>query len=628
MSASRKSSKSSPDRLKPLTVTKLHKLFHDIHAHLESHLEMKPIGKEFAEHAQTLLGDSAPLPAHFLRNQIMSRCYAAPPRIESQIKLYSFFEERAFYDQKDYFKICILRTNDDYELLQACQAADVPPSFWGLDATKVERPERPTQSKYASQKLQYQHQLYYGYEFCIIQSVKSEDWQLAAVEHAAIKKLAKTLQWDCPNLTDMVTKYGASGSTARYENRSESQKSLFTRNTASAPLATPTTKSEPNHEVITISDDLSTPTSSATPAPTSPSHATPTKPPPKLNPTDFLPAINKETEDLATPSPKPDPPQQTILLSDGHTFTCCQLGICDGHGGDAPALSAPTSASSSTSTSAQFVALLKNPRSVIHAAAAIDSVTAPKLSTPTVKHKLDTLPTAAQLEDAEMQAALAHTKSSSSSRHQKSTSIMLAAARIAANQDHPAHAEVERLMAKHKLARPRKPNISSEDAAATDAAVCKSALAASSVMRNLTTKAKQTAPTKAKIFSDELMHKIFYDSDSDDTKLRVASVVVRDAAGEVNRNGRSLWVQADSTNATGEPKWESEGFLRNFKYVLGRTEEVEMYGFDVALSFGKHEADRTGVLGKKRELGSDRNSDSLKKARTDVASAFAPMDQD
>ena len=124
------------------------------------------------------------------------------------------------------------------------------------------------------------------------------------------------------------------------------------------------------------------------------------------------------------------------------------------------------------------------------------------------------------------------------------------------------------------------------------------------------------------------MHKIFYDSDSDDTKLRVASVVVRDAAGEVNRNGRSLWVQADSTNATGEPKWESEGFLRNFKYVLGRTEEVEMYGFDVALSFGKHEADRTGVLGKKRELGSDRNSDSLKKARTDVASAFAPMDQD
>ena len=566
MSASRKSSKSSPDRLKPLTVTKLHKLFHDIHAHLESHLEMKPIGKEFAEHAQTLLGDSAPLPAHFLRNQIMSRCYAAPPRIESQIKLYSFFEERAFYDQKDYFKICILRTNDDYELLQACQAADVPPSFWGLDATKVERPERPTQSKYASQKLQYQHQLYYGYEFCIIQSVKSEDWQLAAVEHAAIKKLAKTLQWDCPNLTDMVTKYGASGSTARYENRSESQKSLFTRNTASAPLATTTTKPEPNHEVIT--------------------------------------------------------------LSDGHTFTCCQLGICDGHGGDAPALSAPTSASSSTSTSAQFVALLKNPRSVIHAAAAIDSVTAPKLSTPTVKHKLDTLPTAAQLEDAEMQAALAHTKSSSSSRHQKSTSIMLAAARIAANQDHPAHAEVERLMAKHKLARPRKPNISSEDAAATDAAVCKSALAASSVMRNLTTKAKQTAPTKAKIFSDELMHKIFYDSDSDDTKLRVASVVVRDAAGEVNRNGRSLWVQADSTNATGEPKWESEGFLRNFKYVLGRTEEVEMYGFDVALSFGKHEADRTGVLGKKRELGSDRNSDSLKKARTDVASAFAPMDQD
>ena len=434
----------------------------------------------------------------------------------------------------------------------------------------------------------------------------------------------------------MVTKYGSEGSTLRHVNKGKSGKSA--KSLPSAPCSSSCkspselcSSSKPKiHEAAEVLSGDETDVYSDCENRASSFH-TPIK----------TSSSSSASASASASSCTVDHHQEKITLSDGHTFTCCDLGICRGGNDDA----VPPAPKKSASTD-HAGTVVPGPghshchahahhhrKSVMHAAAAIDTATAPKSSSSrpmSLSHVLasaagcgagsSTAPTTAA-EDAEMKAALKFTKMKST-RAEKSTSIMIAAGRIAADHSHPCHGEVERLLTKHAVARDRPTTkISSEDAGATDAAVCKSALAASAVMRNLTTKAKQTNPTKAKIFTDQMKNDPFYDSDCDDGERRVSSVVIRDAQGEVNPHGRSFWVKADHNQAPeGEPaRWVPEPFVRNFKYVAGRIEETKMYGFAVAFEFGKNECDRTGRVGQKRAIGSERNVSSLKKARATVA---------
>ena len=223
-----------------------------------------------------------------------------------------------------------------------------------------------------------------------------------------------------------------------------------------------------------------------------------------------------------------------------------------------------------------------------------------------------------QQDDPAMLAALSKTKEKGASRGNRKSALQLAGERIAADPNHPMQKEVKKFLDKH--IRVRGPNLASESAEDTDAAVAQSAARAAGVMRNQTAKERQTATQKAQITTEHTKHKQFYDSDDDSGPKRVKECVVRDSNGKVGGpKVRSLWFICEEKDpATGEWEEENDTECRPLRYVMPRIEEVESYGHSVAEWFGKNEADRTGKLGVMRPPMHERGSEfdaSLKKAR-------------
>ena len=178
----------SPDRPKPLSTVHIHKLFHKVHTHVETHGLFPSFDQQYASELSSILGSPVTLPAKYLRNQVIVRCYGAPPCVETLLKLHFGGIARDIeFDFKSRFTDLVLQTADQYSLLEQCRLAEVPIKWYGHDGSAVVRPQRPISPQTAMMKKDWMTKEFFGYQHCLELSIGQKD---AKVVKAECKKYA------------------------------------------------------------------------------------------------------------------------------------------------------------------------------------------------------------------------------------------------------------------------------------------------------------------------------------------------------------------------------------------------------------------------------------------------------